>query len=278
MMRETPIRFTCGQDSLLGIVHGAESGNTTGVLIVVGGPQYRVGSHRQFLLLARDLAAAGIPAMRFDYRGMGDSDGEFLGFENVSDDIRSAIDALLATEPGLERIVLWGLCDAASAIMFYAAHDPRVAGIVALNPWVRTETGHARAQIRHYYVRRLFERSFWRKLFKGEVNVGNSLGSLGSASRTAMSANRADDEGMPLPDRMAAGIEAFAGPVLLIISGKDLTAREFDDAARASPKWRDLLAERRVTRHNLREADHTFSRREWQSGVSDLTREWVAGL
>ena len=42
-----------------------------GMLIVVGGPQYRAGSHRQFTLLARDVAATGVPTMRFDYRGMG---------------------------------------------------------------------------------------------------------------------------------------------------------------------------------------------------------------
>jgi len=48
----------------------------TGVLIVVGGPQYRVGSHRQFVMLARFLADHGVPCMRFDYRGMGDVSGE----------------------------------------------------------------------------------------------------------------------------------------------------------------------------------------------------------
>jgi len=52
-----------------------------GVLIVVGGPQYRVGSHRQFLLLSRRLAAEGHPVMRFDYRGMGDASGAMRGFE-----------------------------------------------------------------------------------------------------------------------------------------------------------------------------------------------------
>ena len=39
------------------------------MVIVVGGPQYRAGSHRQFTLLARHIAAAGYPVLRFDARG-----------------------------------------------------------------------------------------------------------------------------------------------------------------------------------------------------------------
>ena len=78
---------------------------------MVGGPQYRVGSHRQFVLLARDLAADGFPVFRFDYRGMGDSEGEFRGFEHVEDDIAAAVEAFRSASPGLREIVLWGLCD-----------------------------------------------------------------------------------------------------------------------------------------------------------------------
>ncbi|MEO7385660.1 MAG: hydrolase 1, exosortase A system-associated, partial [Gammaproteobacteria bacterium] len=81
---ERVVTFTCEGDTLIGILHEALVPATRGVLIVVGGPQYRIGSHRQFVLLARDLARQGIPILRFDYRGMGDSDGRFRGFEHVS--------------------------------------------------------------------------------------------------------------------------------------------------------------------------------------------------
>ena len=68
--------FECGDDTCIGIVASnadVASRADIGVVIVVGGPQYRVGSHRQFVTLARALAASGVPALRFDYRGMGDS-------------------------------------------------------------------------------------------------------------------------------------------------------------------------------------------------------------
>ena len=63
---ERPVQFSCGTDRLLGILHPGAPDSERGVLVVVGGPQYRVGSHRQFVLLARALAAAGIPVLRFD--------------------------------------------------------------------------------------------------------------------------------------------------------------------------------------------------------------------
>ena len=43
------------------------------VVIVVGGPKYGVGSHRQFVTTARYVAAAGYPVLRFDYPSKGDS-------------------------------------------------------------------------------------------------------------------------------------------------------------------------------------------------------------
>lgn len=284
---ERPVAFDCRGDRLVGILHDVPGAARTGVVIVVGGPQYRVGSHRQFVLLARALASAGLPCLRFDYRGMGDSDGEFAGFENIGEDIRSAIDALLDNKPSLEEVVLWGLCDAASAILFYAHTDPRVTRIALANPWVRTETGIARTYLRHYYAGRLTDPAFWRSVARGEFKAGESLRSLLGMARTATGA-KADDkaaggplrtpdpnDARPLPDRMAEELARFGGAVLLVLSGDDLTAREFEDVTKGAPLWRTLLAADRVTRRSLKPADHTFSRREWRDQVAAWTIEWI---
>src|SRR3546814_18645121 len=79
----------------------------------------------------------------------------------------------------------------------------------------------------------------------------------------------------PLPERMADGLDRFAGAVLLVLCGEDLTAREFDDAAQRSPTWQRLLAAERVRRHDLAPADHTFSRRSWRDSVVDWTLRWL---
>jgi len=279
MTHEVPITFKCGGADLIGVVHHPDAAPTRGVLIVVGGPQYRTGSHRQFLLLARALAENGIAAMRFDYRGIGDSGGDFTGFETIDDDIRVAADAFTAEFPGMDEIVLWGLCDAASAILFYDHADRRIAGSVLLNPWVRSESGYAKTQLRHYYLKRIFSRTLWAKILRGRFDLSDSAGSLVGTVKAANADTRGnEEEGNPLADRMAAGLEKYDRPVLLIMSGNDLTAREFDDAARTSERWQKLFAANRLSRRDLPVSDHTFSRRVWRDEVTRLTIDWVKNL
>jgi len=270
------VAFRCAGEQLYGMLSLPEQPSPRGVLIIVGGPQYRAGSHRQFTLLARTLAARGIPVQRFDYRGMGDSDGAQRDFNDVELDVRAAIDHFMAAIPGMRDVVLWGLCDGASAALFYASQDARVRGLVLLNPWVRTEAGAARATLKHYYRGRLLQGELWRKLFSGQFDAGaafRSLRQLLAASATKTAA--ADHAPADLPSRMLASWSRFKGPVLLILSGADLTAREFTDLADASPAWQQLLARSGTTRHELDEADHTFSRRAWRDQVADWTANWV---
>ena len=265
---ETALTFECGENRMIGVAAIPEIPDGRGVLIVVGGPQYRVGSHRQFTLLSRDLARAGISCMRFDCRGMGDSEGELRNFESINDDIGSAVDAFIGQCPEVREVVLWGLCDAASAAIFYARHDPRISGLVLLNPWERTAEGQAKAMVRHYYLSRLTDKALWKKLLSGKFDFRSSLKDL-SGSISDMKGQR---EEASLPERMRSCLEKFEGRILLIMSGKDLTAKEFDDLAK-SQSWRSLSA--RFERRDLMEADHTFSRRIWRNQVSQWTEEWV---
>jgi exosortase A-associated hydrolase 1 len=277
---ERALVFDCAGESLVGILSGGRAASTRGVLIVVGGPQYRVGSHRQFALLARHLAGQGVPALRFDYRGMGDAGGEARTFEHVGADIRCAVDRFFAEVPALKDVVIWGLCDAASAALFYAHEDERVSGLVLLNPWVRTEQGIARAQLRHYYALRLLQASFWSKLARGEFRFLEAAGALVGSIRDVVWRRRSPDAGSsareaPLPERMADGLRRFRGRALFILSGNDLTAQEFKDAAARSANWKRLLESDRVSRHDLPEANHTFARRDWRDEVANLTEAWI---
>jgi len=293
MPEERALTFACGDAWLVGIVSlpaaatvDVATSASRGVLIVVGGPQYRAGSHRQFTLLARDLAAAGVPAMRFDYRGMGDSEGDVRDFAGVDADLRAAIDRFFAEVPGMREVVLWGLCDGASAAAMYAPQDPRVAGLVLLNPWVRTEEGAARATIKHYYRARLFDARLWKKIASGQFDVTASARALwqdlGKAFRprpqtnagaAALAVNAARDT--PLPERVQAALTRFGGRVLVVLSGADLTAQEFADLSARPGAWQKLLAAPRFTRQKIDKADHTFSRRPWQDQVSSWTRDWL---
>jgi exosortase A-associated hydrolase 1 len=292
---ERALRFPCQNAWLYGVLSLPEQAPepagrapVRGVLIVVGGPQYRAGSHRQFTLIARYLASQGIPAMRFDYRGMGDSDGDARNFESIDADLRCAIDQFTVSIPGMEEVVIWGLCDAASAALFYAHQDKRVAGLVLINPWVRTDEGIAKAYLKHYYLSRMLDPDLWRKIFRGRFNyaetirsfstlVGNAFAGRRKSKASASSATVAGRGAGPLPDRMHDGLSRFKGKVLLILCGKDMTAMEFSDLVQGSDKWQKLLGSLEVTRRDLPEANHTFSQRDWREQVAAWTADWVRG-
>jgi exosortase A-associated hydrolase 1 len=271
------LTFRCEGEELVGIVTVPSSPMPMGVLIVVGGPQYRVGSHRQFNLLARSLAREGFAAMRFDYRGMGDSGGPRRSFEDVSPDIAAAITAFLRECPVVSSVVLWGLCDAASAALMYmaATEDARIAGVALFNPWVRSDSTLARARIKHYYLRRLVAPDFWRKALRGRLGVGSTLrGLAGDALDSLERRGDARDRGS-FRDVMEQGLGGFDRPVLLVLSGRDLTAREFEDHARTSGRWSGLLARPTVEHRRLNDADHTFSSARWRADVEQVTLDWL---
>jgi exosortase A-associated hydrolase 1/exosortase A-associated hydrolase 2 len=268
----------CSGDRMLGVLvePAAIAPSGLGVVIVVGGPQYRVGSHRQFVLLARRLASAGHMCLRFDYRGMGDSEGAPRSFEDAGDDLRAALDFLCA-RPGVRAAIVWGLCDAASAALMFVANDPRVGGLVLVNPWVRGEATLARTYLKHYYVQRLFDGDVWARLLLGRLPWRASLSELSSSFKQALQRRQAG-ETRTFQRRMADAWRRFRGPILLALSGRDLTAREFLENAATDPHWHGLLARQNVQRVDLSDADHTFSTARWRAWLEDRTLDWLASV
>lgn len=282
MASESALIYEVDGDSVVGILHvpDDDTGSDVGMVLVVGGPQYRVGSHRQFVLLARDLADAGIAVLRFDYRGMGDSAGDVRDFEVIQDDIRRAVEEFKSQLPSVRRIVLWGLCDAATANAFYAHGNPDIIGQVMLNPWVRTEQGEAEAYIKHYYLQRIVNPEFWKKLLTLQWNPFASIADFLRKFRAARgsTATIATVDNRPLPQRLEHCLQRYDGNVLLILSGNDLTAKEFESAVANSTSWVAWKNKPTVTTQRLEAADHTFSRRTWRDQVSKWTQDWIKQL
>jgi len=272
---EKPITFTLRDSEMLGIVHQPPGPLKVGVLIIVGGPQYRVGSHRQFVQLSRALARENITSMRFDYRGMGDSEGAKQSFEEISEDIRAACDALLA-ETGLSRLVLWGLCDAASAAMMYAVEDPRIVGLVLVNPWLRSEEAMGRVMVRHYYLQRLLSREFWVKLLSGKVQLSTGVGDAKGFLKDSLLESR-QVEGS-YQSRMKKAMERFGGRVSLILSGEDLTAREFEQQALEARNGWPIFSKESCVVCRVANADHTFSSSSAKREVERATAELVSKI
>jgi exosortase A-associated hydrolase 1/exosortase A-associated hydrolase 2 len=278
---EQAVQFGCAGSTLLGVLHNPAAdaaANTVGVVVIVGGPQYRVGSHRQFVYLARALASAGYPVLRFDTRGMGDATGSQATFEQITPDVGAAIDALQRLRPHVRRVVLFGLCDGASSALLYLheRRDARVTGLCLLNPWVRSDQSQARTQVKHYYTRRLREKAFWLKLLSGRLSPG-AIHEFWQKLRTAGQASTPTAE-LTFQRRMALAASAFRGRLLLILSGDDYTAKEFSEAAAVEPLWAETLARACTSRMELPGADHTFSQPLQRLRVEQATREWLDAM
>ena len=291
---ERPLTFQSDGHELLGILHLPEEAGKVGLIMLAAGAQYRLGPHRQQVLLARALAEHGIPTLRYDASGMADSGGPYRDFE-LGPDIDGAVAALLTNVPGLKHVVLWGICGSASAILMHEGRGPAVSGMILVNPWVGSEQSQNRAYLKHYYLSRLTEADFWRKVCSGGIDFRSALSSFASTvksafrpghgtpanvSRAASAAKEHDTRtaARTLEERMADGLELFEGRVLLIMSEKDLTARKFDDFTRSSKRWRRLITSSAIERRDLRGSDHTFSQPKWREQVIDWMTDWVTWL
>ncbi len=188
----------------------------TGVLMVTGGSQTRIGSHRMYERLAQRLAAADYPAFRFDRRGVGDSEGEDPGYRGSARDLAAAAAAFRGEVGRLRTLIGFGLCDGATALALFG-DEAGVNGLVLVNPWlVEAEAGApAPAAIRSHYRRRLTSREGWKKLLSGSISWRKLLAGLKES---------ASGDASPLAQDVAAALRRSRLPVELILARDDATA------------------------------------------------------
>ncbi|MBO9623608.1 MAG: hydrolase 1, exosortase A system-associated [Sphingomonas sp.] len=245
------IAFPCAGETLAGTLD--EAPGTTGLLIVSGGNEIRIGAHRGMALLAQRVAEAGYPVFRFDRRGIGDSTGANGGFESSAEDIAAAVRAFRQEAPHLTRILAYGNCDAATALaLFHGAAGIDV--LLLANPWiVEDEDGlPSPAAIRARYASRVRDPREWLRLLRGQVNLRKLVKGLSKASKI-------DSQVSSLAARVAAAFAEARVPITLLIAEQDNTAVAFLHAYRA-PAFDAVRSripvEKRVT------ASHSFASAE----------------
>jgi exosortase A-associated hydrolase 1 len=164
------IAFRCGDETLAGSLDPYEGGKT-GLLLVIGGSQTRIGSHRMYERLANALVEKGYSCFRYDRRGVGDSSGEDPGFKGSAPDLKAAADALRGELPALTRMIGFGLCDGATALVLFG-DAAGLDGLILVNPWlVEAEAGEPPpAAVRQHYRKQLLSWAGWKKLLTGAVN------------------------------------------------------------------------------------------------------------
>ncbi|MGE3512979.1 MAG: alpha/beta fold hydrolase [Vicinamibacterales bacterium] len=110
-MTETPLLFGSAGEELFGMFHEPPTrASTTGVVLCHPFGEEKLWAHRVFVAFAREMARRGVPVLRFDYRGNGDSAGDFAAtsVSTAVADTQRAI-ALLEDRAGVSRVVLAGL-------------------------------------------------------------------------------------------------------------------------------------------------------------------------
>lgn len=240
------LTFGCQGADLAGSLDRADG--VTGLLLVTGGSQTRIGSHRMYERLAKLLVKHGYPCFRFDRRGVGDSEGEDPGFRGSGADLAAAATAFRRECPSLTRLFGFGLCDGATALALFGK-DAGLDGFLLVNPWlVEAEAGEPPpAAIKRHYARQLASLEGWKKILSGAVSWRKLLKGI----RKVMGS----DAGAPLARDAASGLRAAQRRAWLILAQDDATAVAAEAELRA-PAFKGLVEGREI----IRSDSHTFAR------------------
>jgi pimeloyl-ACP methyl ester carboxylesterase len=272
--------------SLVGIVAQGSTGDSGGgdqdsrlpaIVILNSGIIHRVGPNRMFVRLSRQLAVAGHLVVRFDLSGIGDSEPRADGLAPLDAtlaDIREVLDSLEATRQ-VRRFILVGLCSGADHSVVYAGQDPRVVGMVLIDPTIPRTRGY---YVRHYRGRVLRWRS-WLNFASGRHPFWKTLG-------RSVAPGSPGGEELPeaLPDVQDAQVRTFLASVYAraAAAGVDIMAvftggREdrHNEAVQLLEAFPQVAFGSRLRLEFMGSADHTFTSQADRRTVLALISSWI---
>jgi uncharacterized protein len=136
--RETPFYFGGGDQALFGVLHEPTGQAARDAVVLCHAfAEEKLWAHRIFVEFARELAARGHAALRFDFSGNGDSDGEFAqsSLESNIGDLDRAI-AELKAHLRRDHVTLLGLRLGAVAAAVAAHRRDDISRLILWNPIV----------------------------------------------------------------------------------------------------------------------------------------------
>ncbi len=170
-------------------------GERKGATVLLVGTAYdrAAGWARSGVRLARDLAAQGIPSLRFDTANVADSPpvpglpDQVLYHEAQSNDVRAAVDVI--EERHLLPVVTSGRCSGAYLAFRSTLQDARIQGVVAVNPFVfywdpkRDIDESLRFVPRTLgdYKGRLLQAETFQRLLQGRIDIARAATNIGRA-------------------------------------------------------------------------------------------------
>ena len=162
-------------------------------------------------------------------------------------------------------------------VLMAAERIDGLAGMILANPWVRRSETLNAAVVRHYYRQRLFSAEFWHKLASGNLPIRSvATEFMGRISKLVMAGTR--DKGSARGDFIDRMREGWHLPVakLLLLSGRDITAREFEDVRAGDKRWALGNNAGPLDEERFAEADHTFSTAEWRDDATARCSRFLA--
>lgn len=146
-------------NTLFGILHLPDetSRRDTVIILLSPGVKNRIAPHRLYIKLARVLVGLGYPVLRYDFYGLGDSEGELSErmlpdiYTSIQqglyiDDTRAAID-WLQQEHGFRRFIVGGLCGGAITGLLTGQVDKRVSALLGIGiPVILDNAGEQKTQ------------------------------------------------------------------------------------------------------------------------------------
>lgn len=294
---------------LFGTVHRPHAGSDAALPAVVmlsPGVKMRVGPGRLYVPLTEMLTALGYTVLRFDFYGLGDSEGELPErllpdvYNNIEVGryVSDTVDAMnwLQRTHGFRRFLLGGLCGGAITALLAAQRDARVQGLLSLGMTVTLASDAAtpakyltRGQLdsrRQGYYRRLLQPKSWLRLltFQSEYAViWRSMKRLVIKDRPPQPVRKdppaagADQRGNanPLfPPAFFAFLDR-GGKALMLFSEKDRLQSEYQE------KFVEPYADRlgrflpQIRTHIVPNANHVLSLHEWQREMVTVSRQWL---
>lgn len=278
---ERAVTFGDPGHRLCGVWHpaGPAAGGTArgaAVLFLHGWGAYRIGPHRMFVHAARYFAGQGIPVLRFDFSGRGDSDGstEEATIDSMTADACLAWNELRNLTPDGRRIIL-GMCSGAKIAAAVAAdRSNAVDGVILWSPEPPEDaekkaggirTVRRRSDIWRAYRRKLMHPAVWRKAIAGRVNW--------SLVRRALWGRRGPEQVERQRDHdVYRAFGTYPGPRLLVFGNNDPSARDACDQHRRLAQ----ASGAEYRQQGIDNADHNFYHAAWERAVIEISAEWLA--
>lgn len=268
---EIPISFLSKGAVIRGVLHRPAGSNGVGVVLLHGWSGNRLGPHRLFVLQARRLAALGYHALRFDFRGRGESEGETfsVSIETMVEDAQAAQTAFRAATD-VKRLYFLGICSGCKVAIGAAV---RCSGIAGLALWSAEPMGPLRVPSQRVwkswhalrqYARKLMVGETWQKIWTGRIQTRFVKKALVAHERPAAEEIRRETEWLK-------AFRSFRGRLLFLYGGNDPDTRVAAQGYAAFCMQHQLP----FHMHEIPEANHSFYSLCWSEEIMARTERWL---